>query len=96
MSANFRLETLMDLSGRGNAAVVCRCGHAGVIDGKKLWRYFLAHAWDTRLHMAGDHLRCTRCRARQPRIRLTSQKPTTDFGPRDDREWKELVRRLRG
>lgn len=96
MSSNFRAETLLELTARGNVAVICRCGHRGVLEGRKLARYYLVHMWDGRLHMVGDHLRCTRCRAQSPSIRLTADAPTSDFGPRDERGWKLLVRRLRG
>ncbi len=96
MSSNFRAETLLELTARGNVAVTCCCGHRGVLEGRKLARYYLVHMWDGRLHMVGDRLRCTRCRARSPSIRLTADEPTSDFGPRDERGWKQLVRRLRG
>ncbi len=98
-----RLLAYMDLlagrarrNGSALRPVICRCGHRGVLEGRKLARYYLVHMWDGRLHMVGDHLRCTRCRARSPSIRLTADAPTSDFGPRDERGWKLLVRRLRG
>lgn len=97
MSANFRPETLSDLVRRGgNVSAKCGCGHRGVLDGKQLPRFFAVRLWNGRMHMIGDRLRCTRCGARQPRIGLTGDAPTSTFGPRDERGWKQLVRRLRG
>lgn len=91
MSANFRPETLMQLAGRGNVAAICRCGHRGVLDGPKLSRYFVLRLWDGRLHVVGDRLRCTRCGARSPTIRISGERPTIDFGPRDEGEWQQLL-----
>lgn len=96
MSANWRPETLMELTRRGNVRLTCRCGHKGVLDGPQLTKYFFVHQWNGRLHMVGDHLRCSRCGARHPRIRLTGDQPTSTFGPRDDRGWEALRRRMRG
>ncbi|GAA4217850.1 hypothetical protein GCM10022253_17310 [Sphingomonas endophytica] len=96
MSANFRPETLMELTRRGNVALKCRCGHRGVLNGPQLSKYFFVHQWNGRLHMVGDHLRCSRCGERQPRIRLTGEAPTSTFGPADERGWNELRRKLRG
>lgn len=97
MGANFRPETLAELVGRGNVAVRCACGHRAVIDGPKLSRYFMAHIWDGRLHMVQDRLRCTRCRGKRVRLGLTFDLPTgPEWGPCSEREWKELVCRLRG
>ena len=95
MSANWRAETIMELTARGNVALTCRCGHRGVLDGKQLARYFAVRLWNGRLHIAGDYLRCSRCNAHRPRIRLTGDAPTSTVGPSDEQSWQALRDRLR-
>lgn len=98
MGANRKIETLTDLTRYdSNVRAVCRCGRKGVIDGRKLSRYFFVRRWDTRVHMVGGHLRCSNCGARPVQIGFCHDKPTgPEWGPRDERDWKRLVARLRG
>lgn len=94
MSANFRAETVSELTRRGNVALTCRCGPRGVLDGKQLVRYFAVRLWNGRLHIAGDYLRYSRCNGRRPRIRLTGDAPTSTFGPSNEQGWQALRDRL--
>lgn len=98
VSANTRTETLADMAKHAKAvAAQCDCGHVGIVDLQKLLRLFWVRRWDTRVHMAVDHLRCTACGARPYRLRMTHQLPTgPDWGPRTEEDWKRLVARLRG
>ena len=98
MGANTKIETLWDVTKHnGNLAVFCRCGHSSVVDAALLSRWYAAHCFDIKWHLIGDHLRCSQCKGRPERIRLTHQIPTapTRF-PRDEEGWKRLVKRLRG
>lgn len=96
MGANFRPETLLELTRRGNLAAICACGHRGVLDGRRLSRYFMTQGWNGRLHMVGDHLRCSCCGRRRPNIGLTFDLPRGPrWGPRDEGEWQQLMQRAR-
>lgn len=98
MSANTRFETLFDVDRHGaNVLARCRCGHAGIVEGRKLMRYWMVMQWDYRLVVIGDHLYCSRCRRRPAQLRITRQPPTgPTWGPRTDADWRRLVERLRG
>jgi hypothetical protein len=86
---DFRLNSM-------NVEAECsNCGHAGVVDGPKLWRWFAIHRWDASLSKVGDHLRCSVCRRRPTKLTPTSSSPSIDFGPRSEGEWKAAVARLR-
>lgn len=79
-----------------NLRVECgNCGHVGVLDGQKLWRWFVLHRWKSTLDRIGEHMRCSVCKRRPTGFAPTQDAPTHDFGPADEREWKALVRRLR-
>ncbi|WP_454887323.1 hypothetical protein [Sphingomonas oryzagri] len=81
---------------RMNMRVECgNCGHAGVLDGEKLWRWFVLHRWKSSLDQIGDHMRCSVCQRRPTGFTPTSDPPTRDFGPSDELGWKAVVRRLR-
>jgi hypothetical protein len=95
VAANFtRLEDLR-LQSLNLAAECSNCGHRGVVDGPKLWRWFALHRWDGSLLKIGEHMRCSICRRRPTALDATSDAPSIDFGPRNDAEWKAAVERLR-
>lgn len=79
-----------------NLAVECgNCGHHGVVDGPKLWRWFALHRWDSGLTKIAEHMRCSVCRRRPTGFEATTATPSIDFGPRSEAEWKAAVARLR-
>jgi hypothetical protein len=101
MGANPKYETLGDIVRKGwNVAVQCGCGHTGVIDGARMERWYMCHAWPTQLHLLRDHLYCLRCggRPRQARVRATADQPNAARGrfPSNEEGGKRLVRGLRG
>lgn len=98
MSANHRYETLGDIRKHSaNVACRCACGHASIVDGAKLSRWYFIHLWDTRLLVLGDHLRCSQCGRRPDDVRPTAQLPNApDRFPKDEDGWKRAVRKLRG
>jgi len=69
------------------------CGHVGVLDGAKLWRWFALHRWDTSFTTAGQHMRCNVCRRRPAILTSTADPPTSEFGPKTEAEWKKAVDR---
>lgn len=71
------------------------CGHGGVVDGPKVWRWFQVHRWDGTLAKVSEHMRCSVCRRRPTILSPTEEPPSMDFGPRSEAEWKEAVARLR-
>lgn len=72
------------------------CGHHGVVDGPKLWRWFALHRWNDGHSKVAEHLRCSVCKRRPTNLAPTQEEPTMDFGPRSEAEWKTTVKRLRG
>lgn len=96
MSANHRFETLAEIAGSGsNIHARCACGHAGVIDGRRLARYFFVRRWNGRKHMIGDHLRCSICGQRPARVAPTfAAVHGPGWGPATEGDWKRLVARL--
>ena len=97
MGADIRLRRLSDYVRReANLQVVCTCGHVSVLDTEKLRRWFFCHGWYDALEVVAVHLRCSACRGRPIRLRPTPDSPTgPDWGPRHEKEWKNLVKRLR-
>jgi hypothetical protein len=71
------------------------CGHRGVVEGPKLWRWFAVHRWDGTLAKIGEHMRCSVCRRRPISFAATPAEPSIDFGPKDEAGWQRLVQRLR-
>ena len=88
----------MDIARRqANVAALCQCGHIGVLDGSKLWRFFTIRRWETAIHRVARRLRCSVCGRRAREIRMSNQRPHgPDWGPRTQAEWERLVARLRG
>jgi len=80
-----------------NLGVECgNCGHNGVIDGPKLWRWFALHRWNGVMDKVGEHMRCSVCKRRPTGFAPTSAAPSIDFGPRNEADWEAAVRRQRG
>nr|WP_231708377.1 hypothetical protein [Sphingomonas populi] len=80
-----------------NLSVECgSCGHQGVVDGPKLWRWFAVHRWNGSIERVGQHLRCSVCKRRPSKLEATQAQPSVEFGPRSEREWQAVVKRLRG
>lgn len=98
MSANIKIEDLGDCLRHGvHLAAICRCGHIGVLDRRKLWRYYLARGWSTRKHRVHEHIYCSKCRRRPAQLRVTHMMPQGPaWGPQTDAEWKQLVKAMRG
>lgn len=98
MGANRRYESLSEMvSEPGGLEVRCGCGHKGVVDGRKLARLFFVRRWNSRIHMIGAHLRCSKCGGRPVKISATWAKPDgPPWGPRSEADWKRLAARLRG
>jgi hypothetical protein len=98
MGANLKIETLLDLAKHGlNVDVLCWCGHRSIVDGAQLRRWYMCHRHDLRWIAAGEHLFCSRCWARPQWFGLSKRPPTApDRFPRNEAEWSQLVRRLRG
>lgn len=95
MGATFvRLEDLR-LRSENLAAACSHCGHAGVVDGAKLWRWYAVHFWDGALDRISEHMRCQVCKRRPTKLEATSAEATIDFGPRTEAEWQDVVIRLR-
>ena len=81
----------------GNVVARCACGHRGVIDQKKLLRYFMVHRWDQRVHLIARRLKCSRCGKRPQRVGVSSRDPLGPaWGPQTEEDWKRLIKRLRG
>lgn len=79
-----------------NLGVECgNCGHRGVVEGAKIWRWFALHRWNGELNKVGEHMRCSVCRRRPTSLAPTPAEPSIDFGPRSEAEWKAAVQRLR-
>jgi hypothetical protein len=79
-----------------NLAVECGwCEHRGVIDGPKLWRVFAIRRWPGELSRVKEHLRCSVCRRRPQTLEATSDAPTCDPFPKDERGWQLMVKRAR-
>jgi hypothetical protein len=96
MGANIRLETPYLDRHHGNLECICFCRHRGIVDGRKLARWFFLHMWDSRLMAVRDHLRCSKCGKRPEFVRATGRKPNApDRFPKDEAAWKRLVKRLR-
>ena len=70
------------------------CGHAGIVDGAKLWRWFALHRWDASLDAVPRHMRCQVCGRRPTALHPTIEAPTIDFGPITEAQWKKAVERL--
>jgi hypothetical protein len=101
MTANTTFRTLECISGRGfHVRAKCRCGHQGVVDGPLVARWFYIHRWPRALEVVHLHFRCSVCGVRGAcRISPTpGHLPVTfpRWGPHDDREWNERIRKLRG
>ena len=89
---------MSEIAGSGsNLLASCRCGHHGVLDGKRLARYYFVRRWNGRKHMIGDHLRCSSCGSRPVQVSPTFARPSgPGWGPGTEADWKRLVARLRG
>src|SRR3546814_15201075 len=92
-----RFESLEDIRRQTtNVAATCAfCGHRGIVDGAFLWRWFALHRWNSRPENIIEHMRCSVCRRRPSLMEATDEAPTVSFGPRDEREWQQVVARLR-
>lgn len=96
MAASF--DRLEDFRVRSmNVGAECgNCGHRGVVNGAKLWRWFQIHRWDGAIGKVGQHMRCSVCRRRPTNLAPTPADPSIDFGPQSEPEWQAVVKRLRG
>ena len=76
MSANHRVETLMEAMGRGfNVAVHCRrCGRRRVLSSPALMRVWMRRGWPMRIARLHEHLRCEACRPNDVEVTLTGAK----------------------
>ncbi|PKP91439.1 MAG: hypothetical protein CVT77_12165 [Alphaproteobacteria bacterium HGW-Alphaproteobacteria-16] len=93
-----RLARSLDdvLRGGANIRPRCRCGHVSVISCAQLRHYFSIHRWDTHLHRVGEHLYCSRCFRRPVEVGVSFEDPNSPpFGPRNQQELTQLIRRLR-
>ncbi len=78
-----------------NLEVRCpKCGHIGIVEGAKLWRWFALHRWNTAADKIAEHLRCSVCDCRPTTMGATSEPPTITFGPSSPDEWEAAVRRI--
>lgn len=98
MGANIRLRSLGDyIHHGGNVLVECRaCAHRGVLDARKLQRWYYCHRWSEQIEVLGQHLYCRECRGRAGRIRPTLDKPDRPNWMSLESDWARLVKRLRG
>jgi hypothetical protein len=97
VGANITWRTISDYGRRdANMEVRCRCGNKGVLDARKVDRWFMLHGWNTALEVVPQHLRCRFCRKRPIKISPTPAIPDRPEWMRDERKWKELARRQRG
>lgn len=98
MSANTRLDSLHDLiRHNANLQITCLCGRQHIYDASRLCRYAMCRGWNEHLEALGYHLRCSACGKRGPHLKAVMQPPTpADPFPRSERDWKALIRRLRG
>lgn len=96
---NYRFETLQDLVRHKRNLLVeysIHCRNEGVIEGEKLYRWFMVHGWDNRLALVSRHLRCSRCRARPEHVRVTSERPSgPTWGPKKEADWVAAVKSAR-
>ncbi|WP_134095849.1 hypothetical protein [Novosphingobium sp. PhB55] len=97
MSPNISFQDLDDfLEQKANLEAVCgTCGHRGVLDAAKVYRWFLCHAWNTATAVAHLHLRCSKCKGRPGSIRPSSNVPDRPRWMSSQQDWSNLTRRLR-
>lgn len=88
----------MDMGRHGaNVSARCACGHRGIIDQKKLQRYFMVQRWDERVHLIARRLKCSRCGRHPVRVSAAHHEPMgPPWGPATEDDWKRLIKRLRG
>jgi hypothetical protein len=88
VSANHRVETLMDATGRGmNVEVRCiRCGKRRVLDSTRLLKIWMRRGWPMRIGRLHEHLRCDRCRPVDIHVRVTGDQPDGRRQPQADDE----------
>ncbi|WP_447724659.1 hypothetical protein [Sphingomonas koreensis] len=99
MAANFKWESLADLSGKWHLHVECQCRHTGTLDSTKLARWFRCHGWDMARAQIARHLKCGACKRRGRHggfwLGISAGLPTNDPFPKTDADWATLVRDLR-
>ena len=95
MVANFNRLDDLRLASMNVKAECGNCGHVGIVDGPKLWRWFAIHRWDATMTKVADHMRCSVCRRHPTMLTPTETSPSKDFGPCSEAEWKAVVARLR-
>jgi hypothetical protein len=85
VSANRRIETLMDAARHGfNIEVRCgRCAKRRVLDAKRLMTVWLRHpSWSMRIGQLHERLRCDHCQPIDVHVRLTGEQPDRRRQPR--------------
>lgn len=92
------MDQLSDLTHhKANLQVSCPCGATHIFDAQRLNRYAMMRGWNTHLEVLGGHLRCQKCRRRNPYLRAVVYPPTpADPFPKREEEWKALWKRMRG
>ena len=77
MSANRRIDTLMEARGAGfSIEVRClRCQRRRVLDASRLLAIWTRRGWPMRIARLHEHLRCRDCRPIDVQVRLTGEKP---------------------
>ena len=72
-----QIETLLELSRhRLNLAVICRCGHESVLDGRRLHSRFARENWPSDLSKTLQRLRCVKCAHLYPEVEPTDAEVT--------------------
>ena len=73
------------------------CDRRGVVSAQRAQRWFRCHRWNDHVDVMGRHFRCSICNRRPWRIRIVHllQPLTFPEWMALERDWAELVKRLR-
>lgn len=96
MAWQVTFKTIGDFVRHGaNIQFECACDHKGVVDAKKLDRWFSAHGWNGAREVIGGHMKCMRCGNRPGYHRATPAPPDRPDWMEHEWQWEALVKRLR-
>src|SRR3546814_3238066 len=92
------LSDFMDLGANIRATCTSRpCGHSRVLRAHTLYRLAALKGWQKTLGSMAMRMRCTVCGHRGASLKGTIEPPDPiQPGPKTERDWKLLQRRLRG
>ncbi|WP_161390251.1 hypothetical protein [Croceibacterium xixiisoli] len=96
--ANLRWRTLNDYRRQqANLAATCgKCRRTAILDINKLIHWFFLQQWNDAIPVVERRLYCVKCRRRPSDLKPTTQAPDhLPFFPRNDMEWRSVIRRLR-